>query len=88
MVFQNIVEKFMDVMDAVNTDDYSDACAAMGEAVKHAEKVSKDRIAELLGALKLARENCGCSIKERLSGHRVECWVPDTDAAIALAETP
>ncbi len=39
---------------------------------------------ELLEAAKQAQ--CGCSIAERESGHRVECWMPALLDAIAKAE--
>lgn len=31
---------------------------------------------ELLESLKEAVENCGCSIKQRYSGHKIECRAP------------
>ncbi len=41
---------------------------------------------ELLQALKHAVKDCPCSLKERDSGHRVECFAPGALEAIAKAE--
>lgn len=41
---------------------------------------------ELLETLKSAVENCGCSLKERLSGHLTACPAPEWEAVIAKAE--
>jgi hypothetical protein len=38
---------------------------------------------ELLEALQKAVEQCGCSIKERISGHRTGCFAPQAEAVIA-----
>lgn len=38
---------------------------------------------DLLAAIQSAQ--CDCSVPERDSGHKVGCWKPDADAAIAAA---
>jgi hypothetical protein len=40
--------------------------------------------AELVEALKNAQ--CGCSLKERMSGHLIDCWRPDVNELISRAE--
>ena len=39
----------------------------------------------LIEACKLAVTHCPCTIKERLSGHRTDCYSPIYEAAIAKA---
>lgn len=39
---------------------------------------------DLLAAAKESK--CGCSLRERDSGHKVGCWKPALDSAIAKAE--
>lgn len=46
--------------------------------------IPRDPNAELLAAARNAQ--CGCTVKERLSGHLVECWMPALTDAIAKAE--
>ncbi len=41
---------------------------------------------ELLRQLKKAVKDCPCSLSERLSGHRIGCFVPDALEVIAAAE--
>lgn len=41
-------------------------------------------IDELLAAAEQAQ--CGCTVRERASGHLTECWMPDLSAAIAKAK--
>jgi hypothetical protein len=43
---------------------------------------------DLYRALKEAIQSCPCSLKERDSGHRVDCFVPGALAAIAKVEEP
>lgn len=38
-------------------------------------------VAELIEAA--GQAECGCSLRERESGHRVGCWMPDLTAALA-----
>lgn len=33
----------------------------------------------------LEKAQCGCSTEERESGHRVDCWFPEADAALKKA---
>lgn len=40
---------------------------------------------KLRAALQIARENCPCSPRERDSGHRIDCFVLEIDAALAEA---
>lgn len=41
---------------------------------------------EMLEALKALATNCSCTIRERDSGHRADCAVPQANQAIAKAE--
>lgn len=41
---------------------------------------------ELYEACRTASERCGCSVSERDSGHRSECYMPQIEAALAKAE--
>lgn len=41
---------------------------------------------QLLAALKEATQTCQCSVRERDSGHRVDCLNPQWNAVIAEAE--
>ena len=34
----------------------------------------------------LRRVDCGCTLRERESGHRVGCWKPEVDAILAETE--
>ena len=38
------------------------------------------------GASNALVENCSCSVPERLSGHKTDCWAPMALEAIAKAE--
>lgn len=48
------------------------------------------RLRELIGKLaRLAVQNCGCSLRERDSGHRVDCWTIQEDTMdLAALATP
>jgi hypothetical protein len=45
-----------------------------------------DAASALLEQLERAIQRCPCSVQERLSGHRVDCWAPEAIAVIAQAK--
>lgn len=36
----------------------------------------------LVKGIELAIENCSCSINERISGHRTDCYVPELEEVL------
>jgi hypothetical protein len=49
---------------------------------------ARTEAARLREALAAARQGCSCSLRERESGHRTDCFVPELDAALSNAPEP
>lgn len=65
--------------------------ASTGMTTKpHAEKLANAYLIsaapDLLEACRAAERGCACSIMERNSGHRTDCYVPELQQAIAKSE--
>lgn len=61
---------------------------ALGVAGLNADNIFRRELREasdaVNGLLEAAMQaECSCSLKERDSGHRLECWMPNLKAAIA-----
>lgn len=49
----------------------------MKESVSKKVARLEREIAILTEAVEMLSKNCTCSVKERMSGHNVDCWAPD-----------
>jgi hypothetical protein len=70
--------------DAVPDDE---VCVLYGEPEENRKRAALIIAApDLLAALRDAVKGCACTIRERESGHRVECFAPAALDAITKAE--
>ncbi len=63
---------------------------SMQAQIIHGKRTFGD-IADLLVTLQSVRKsadraNCECTPRERDSGHLVDCWMPELEAALAMAD--
>lgn len=73
---------FYDIRNAVDTIASTGAC--LRQDIQEADARLIASAPEMLEALREVQ--CTCSTAERLSGHKVECWMPRVMAAIRKAE--
>ena len=81
-------------MAMVNTKGGKQCIDCTGSGKNYAEDVANAKFIvravnshdALLEALRKMLEHCPCSPKERFSGHRIDCPVPEAEAAIDKAE--
>ena len=76
----------VDVLRTLNAfADFEDCSGESGTPWRRARadelRESRDAIAELIEAAGDAQ--CDCTVRERDSGHKLECWMPRLRAALA-----